>query len=78
MGRSISAKALPGDRLDVEWAEGTLGVLDYLQELWQPVFESLRDPERIAEVGLDPFGAVCWPNADAMCEQTQRGSTMAR
>ena len=83
MERVISVKALPGYRLEVEFSDGLRGVLDYHEELWGPLFEPLRDPTRFAEVGIDRFGAVCWPNRadlapDAMSEELKRGSSAAR
>jgi hypothetical protein len=43
----------------------------------------LRDPERFAEVSIDEFGAVCWPNGadlapDAMYERVKSGSSATR
>lgn len=83
MWRIISVKALSGYRLEVEFADGTHGVLDYSQELWGPMFEPLKDPERFAEVGLDEFGVVCWPNGadlapDAMYEEIRGQGATAR
>jgi hypothetical protein len=83
MERVISVKALPGYRLDVEFADGTRGVVDCSGDLWGPLFDALRDPARFAEVGVDEFGAVCWPNGadlapDAMYDEIRRGTTAAR
>ena len=30
--------------------------------LYGPVFEPLKDPELFAQVEVDEYGAVCWPN----------------
>ncbi|MGB6000271.1 MAG: DUF2442 domain-containing protein [Thermoanaerobaculia bacterium] len=27
-----------------------------------PVFEPLRDPDYFAQVSIDEFGVICWPN----------------
>lgn len=83
MWRILSVKALPGYRLEVEFADGTRGVLDYSQALWGPMFEPLKDPQRFAEVGLDEFGVVCWPNGadlapDAMYEEIRGHGATAR
>ena len=83
MWRIDKLKVLPEYRLEVEFADGVSGVLDYSRELWGPVFEPLRDPERFAEVGIDEFGAVCWPNGadlapDAMYEDLTRGTSATR
>jgi hypothetical protein len=82
MWRVVKVRALPGFRLEVEFADGVHGVLDYSHVMWGPVFEPLRDPERFAEVGIDEFGAVCWPNGadlapDTMYERLKAGSTEA-
>ena len=83
MERVTSVKALPGYRLEIEFADGTRGVLDYADKLWGPMFEPLRDPERFAAVGIDEDGVVCWPGGpdlapDAMYERLKAGSTAAR
>lgn len=62
MWRLVSVRALPGFRLEVEFADGVRGTVDCSQTLWGPVFEPLRDPERFAEVFIDEHGAPCWPN----------------
>jgi hypothetical protein len=76
----IRVRALPGFRLEVEFADGVHGVLDYADKLWGPVFEPLRDPARFAEVGIDEDGAVCWPGGpdlapDAMYDRLKHGSS---
>jgi hypothetical protein len=62
MWRLKKVKALPDYRLEVEFEDGVHGVIDLSRDLWGPVFEPLRDPERFAEVTIDEFGAPCWPN----------------
>jgi hypothetical protein len=62
MWRMTKVKALPDYRLEVEFEDGVRGVVDCSETLWGPMFEPLRDPARFAEVGLDEFGAPCWPN----------------
>jgi hypothetical protein len=62
MWRLTSVKALPGYRLEVAFEDGVRGVVDCSEDLWGPVFEPLRDPERFAEVTIDEFGAPSWPN----------------
>jgi hypothetical protein len=62
MWRLKKVKALPDYRLEVEFEDGVHGVVDLSRDLWGPVFEPLRDPERFAEVTIDEFGAPCWPN----------------
>lgn len=54
--------ALPQSRLDVEFSDGTRGIVSLADELWGPVFEPLRDPAFFAQARLDEFGVICWPN----------------
>jgi hypothetical protein len=53
---------LKGYHLFVEFDDGVRGEIDLSDRLFGPVFEPLRDPEVFSKVGLDEFGAVCWPN----------------
>lgn len=83
MPRVTKVRALPGFRLEVEFSDGLRGVLEYADRLKGPVFEVIRDPARFAEVGIDEFGAVCWPGGpdlapDAMYERLKGGSSAAR
>jgi hypothetical protein len=51
-----------GYRLFVEFEDGVHGEVDLSGRLFGPVFEPLRDPDFFAEVSVDEYGAVCWPN----------------
>jgi hypothetical protein len=82
MYRIISAMALPGFRLDIEFADGTKGIVKVEDRLFGPVFEPLRDPDYFAKVTVDEFGAVCWPNGadlapDALYERIRAASPAA-
>jgi hypothetical protein len=81
--RVTSVRALPGYRLEVEFSDGVRGVLYYSDRLFGPLMEPLRDPERFAEVQINEFGVVCWPNGadlapDAMHERLTDGAIGAR
>ena len=83
MWRVVRVRALPGYRLDVEFEDGVAGVLEYGHLLEGPVFRDLRDPARFAEVRIDEFGAVCWPNGadlapDTMYERLRAQPSAAR
>lgn len=61
MERVKQVKALSEYRLEVVFHDGVRGVVPMEQRLFGPVFEPLRDPAAFARVGVDEFGAVCWP-----------------
>lgn len=60
--RVAKVEARPDYRLYVEFTDGVCGEIDLSEELFGPVFEPLKDPARFAEVTVDEFGAICWPN----------------
>lgn len=83
MWRVTKVRALPEYRLQIEFEDGVAGVLDYSHILPGPVFQELRDPARFAEVGIDEFGVVCWPNGadlapDTMYERLKAQSMATR
>ena len=61
MARVIRVAALPGHRLHVAFDDGTAGDIDLTDRLFGPVFEPLRDENEFKKVGIDEFGAICWP-----------------
>ena len=62
MHRVQSVKALPDYRLLVEFTDGVKGEVSMKDRLFGPVFAPLKDAELFLQVGVDEFGAVCWPN----------------
>lgn len=62
MPRVVSVKAADGHRLHVEFDDGVRGSLDLSDRLFGPLFAPLADRELFSRVGIDDFGAVCWPN----------------
>ena len=83
MERVTAVRALPSYRLEIEFADGVRGVLDYEDRLFGPMMEPLRDPARFAEVGIDEFGVICWPNGadlapDAIYDRRKAGPAGAR
>lgn len=46
----------------VKFEDGTEGEIDLAGELWGPVFEPLKDPQRFREVALAEYGTIAWPN----------------
>jgi hypothetical protein len=51
-----------GYTLQVLFEDGRSGEIDLSARLFGPAFEALRDPLLFAQVGVDEYGAVCWPN----------------
>lgn len=52
-----------GRRMALSFDDGTVGVADVSQLLVGPVFEDIRrDDEAFAQVGLDGYGSISWPN----------------
>jgi len=62
MWQVVSVEVQEDYRLKVSFSDGVEGVVDLSEHLYGPVFEPLKDPELFAQVGIDEFGAVCWPN----------------
>ncbi len=62
MNRIVRVSAGPGYTLHVLFDDGRSGEVDLSARLFGPVFEPLRDPLLFAQVRVDEYGAVCWPN----------------
>lgn len=58
----VSVEAQADYKLSLVFDDGTKGTVSVADRLFGPVFEPLRDPEFFAEVRVDEYGAVCWPN----------------
>jgi hypothetical protein len=68
--------------LEVAFADGTRGVLSLKTRLFGPVFEPLKDESLFAQVNIDEFGVICWPNGadlapDALYQDLKRRSQVA-
>ncbi|CUS47233.1 MAG: protein of unknown function DUF2442 [Idiomarinaceae bacterium HL-53] len=57
----VSVYAKPNYVLHVLFSDGTAGDVCLASSLFGPVFESLKDPARFAQVAVDEYGAICWP-----------------
>lgn len=62
MPRVVSVQPLDDYRLTIRFDDGTEGEISLRDRLFGPVFEPLLDPDAFAEVFVDEFGAVAWPN----------------
>lgn len=60
--RITDVKAMEGYRLEVVFADGRVAVVTLVDRLFGPVFEPLRDTGLFAQVFVDQFGVVSWPN----------------
>jgi hypothetical protein len=74
MEKILKVTVLKGYQLFVEFDDGVRGEIDLSERLFGPMFEPLRDPEVFSQVGVDEFGAICWPNGadlapDALYQQ---------
>jgi glycine/D-amino acid oxidase-like deaminating enzyme len=62
MHKVTSVRVKPGYVLVLRFEDGTEGEVSVADRLFGPMFEPLKDPELFAQVRVDKFGAVCWPN----------------
>jgi hypothetical protein len=62
MERVISAKPLDDFKIEVEFSDGTHGVISLKDRLFGPVFEPLKNPDYFKKLTIDEFGVICWPN----------------
>lgn len=57
----VKAEHVEGCRINVTFADGTNGTVDFADWLDGPVFEPLRDPSYFTRFYVDA-GTVVWPN----------------
>jgi hypothetical protein len=62
MNRIVRVSAGEGYILRVLFDDGRSGEVNISARLFGPVFEPLRDPLLFAQVRVDEYGALCWPN----------------
>ena len=82
MYKVTNVEPIGGYRLQVEFSDGLQGEIDLSDRLFGPVFEPLRDQAFFDRVGIDEFGAVCWPNGadlapDALYDKLSRKASAA-
>lgn len=68
---SIVGVAVIGDHLlRLLFDDGTVGDVDFSDEVWEGVLEPLRDPAYFAKVRVDPqAGTVTWPNGEDLAPE---------
>jgi hypothetical protein len=69
----------PEYTLKVEFEDGLKGTVLLKDRLFGPMFEPLRDKRFFAQVSVDPYGTICWPNGadlapDAMYRRTKEAN----
>ncbi|MGH7409539.1 MAG: DUF2442 domain-containing protein [Candidatus Methylomirabilis sp.] len=74
MNKVAKVEALDNYRLFIEFSDGVKGTVNLADRLFGVVFQPLKDPTFFAQVRLDEFGVVCWPNGadlapDRLCQQ---------
>ena len=62
MSKITRVQVEPNYRLHVEFSDGVVGTVDLSTRLFGTVFEPLKDPALFAQVNIDEFGALTWPN----------------
>ena len=62
MEKVVFVEALDDFQLHVRFDDDLEGVIDCKDTLYGSVFEPLKDPAFFAQVSIDEFGTVCWPN----------------
>lgn len=68
---SIVGVAVLGDHLlRLLFDDGTVGDVDFSDEIWEGVLEPLRDPVYFAKVRVDPEArTVTWPNGEDLAPE---------
>jgi hypothetical protein len=82
MPRVQSVRPLVDYRLAVCFEDGTNGEVSLSDRLFGPVFEPLKDVHLFAQVFVDEFGAIAWPNGadlapDALYERLRDSQRVA-
>jgi hypothetical protein len=62
MPRIVKVAARANHVLELTFDDGVQGDVSLADRLFGPVFEPLKDPAFFAQVTVDRFGAVSWPN----------------
>jgi hypothetical protein len=63
MPRLIDARHAGAYRVWLRFDDGLTGEIDLEDELWGPVFDSLRDVTKFSQLRADPeLETVVWPN----------------
>ena len=67
---SIVGVAALSDFLRLLFDDGTAGDVDFSDEVWESVLETLREPVYFAKVRVDPeAGTVTWPKGEDLAPE---------
>ncbi|MBU0486950.1 MAG: DUF2442 domain-containing protein [Bacteroidetes bacterium] len=64
---AIAVKALSNCLIEVSFDDGCTKVVDLKPFLDKPIAEPLKKPEYFAQVKIDSFGGIYWPNTYDIC-----------
>lgn len=78
MEKIIFVRALERHQLQVKFDDGVAGTIDCSDSLYGSVFEPLKDPVFFAQVSIDEFGALCWPNGADLAPDAIHADLLAR
>jgi len=63
LARVTAVEPQGGYVLRLTFDDGSVGDVDFADDLWGEMFEPLKDPEVFAQVRVDPEGGtITWPN----------------
>lgn len=77
--RVIEVKALGSYCLQIRFADGLEGTLDLSSLINEGVFRQLHDPEKFAQVFIDPCThTVAWPDGIDLCPDALYADVVAK
>ena len=78
MEKVVYVQALENHQLQVKFDDGVEGIVDCKNTLYGSAFEPLKDPKAFAQVAIDEFGAVCWPNGADLAPDAMHDNLLAQ
>lgn len=68
MKKIAAVRALPGLRLEIQFADGVAGTVDLSEEANRTIFAAWKDPKLFASVKIGHGGrSLDWPNEIDLC-----------
>ena len=78
MSRIKRVQAVEGYRLRIQFSDGLEGEIDLSDRLFGPIFEPLRNERLFAQVAIDGFGAIAWPNGADLAPDALHASLVSQ